>query len=145
MSSYEPKHPFLTYRFTLETGHLISGGFSEVTGLQSEVEMEEYREGGRNDYAHHLPKTTSYQNIVLKRGLFDPALWDWFRDVRRGVIERRDISLALLDSQGEEVVRWHVLQAFPSRWTGPELQADSATVAAESIELVHEGLEMETA
>lgn len=142
MSIGEVTYPYLDYRFIVEAEKLVQGGFSEVTGLLAEVEMEDYREGGQNDYIHHLPKSTRYQNITLKKGLFDIELWNWHRDVRQGKIERSSVSIILLDVQGNEAIRWVVNEAFPSRWTGPDLRADSGTIAAESIELVHKGIEV---
>ena len=70
--------PFLNYRFGVEIEGLIVGGFSEASGLQVEVETEDYQEGGVNDYTHKLPKTLKHPNLVLKRRITDTdALWKW--------------------------------------------------------------------
>ncbi len=135
------KDPYANFRFLVEIGGLIVGGFSDVSGLQAETEIEEYREGGVNDYVHKLPKITRYSNLTLKRGLTDgEALWKWHADVAAGKIERKNGSVILLDPAGNEQWRWNFAQAYPVKWSGPELQANSNTVAVESVEIAHNGL-----
>jgi phage tail-like protein len=134
----ERKDPYLSFRFLVEIQGLIVGGFSEVSGLQAETETEEIREGGVNDYVHKLPKITKYPNITLKRGITDSdALWNWHQDVVNGIIIRKSGFIILLDGEGNEKWRWSFERAYPVQWTGPELRADSNTVAVESIELAY--------
>jgi phage tail-like protein len=137
----ERKDPYMSFRFLVEIQGLIVGGFSEISGLQAETEFEEVREGGVNDYVHKLPKITKYPNITLKRGLTDSeVLWNWHQDVVNGKIDRKSGFIILLDSEGNEKWRWHFVNAYPMKWTGPDLRADSNTVAVESIELAHNGI-----
>jgi phage tail-like protein len=137
----ERKDPYLSFRFLVEIQGLIVGGFSEVSGLQAETETEEIREGGVNDYVHKLPKITKYPNITLKRGITDSdALWNWHQDVVNGIIKRKSGFIILLDCEGNEKWRWSFERAYPVQWRGPELRADSNTVAVESIELAHNGI-----
>lgn len=137
----ERRDPYLNFRFLVEIQGLIVGGFSEVSGLQAETETEEITEGGVNDYVHKLPKITKYPNITLKRGITDSdALWNWHQDVVNGIIMRKNGFIILLDSEGNEKWRWFFERAYPVQWTGPELRADSNTVAVESIELAHNGI-----
>ena len=134
--------PYLSFRFVVEIEGLVLGGFTDVSGLQIEVEVEDYREGGLNDYIHRLPGPARYPaNIVLRRGLTDAAgLWQWHQEVRRGIIRRKNGSIVLLDSAGEEVWRWNFVDAYPVRWSGPELRAGTADVAVEALELAHRGI-----
>lgn len=134
--------PYLTFNFLVEIQGLVVGGFSEVSGLQVEIEVEDYREGGLNDYIHKLAGPTRYpSNLVLKHGLTDvDGLWKWQREVTQGVIKRKNGSIVLLDSDREERWRWNFSGAYPVRWVGPELRAGTADVAVETIELVHRGL-----
>jgi phage tail-like protein len=134
--------PYLAYNFLVEIEDLIVGGFTEVTGLEVEVEVEEYAEGGQNEFVHKLPGRTKYsQNLTLKHGLTDiDTLWNWHQDVTQGKIERRNGSIYLLDALGLPAMWWDFREAYPVKWTGPQLQADSATVAVETIELVHRGI-----
>jgi len=140
MATAERKDPLAGFRFRIELDGLVVGGFTEVSGLQAEMETEDYREGGVNDYVHKLPKLTKYPNMSLKRGLTSSdELWNWFRDSKNGKIKRRNGSLIVLDASGNESWRWNFSQAYPVKWAGPELRSDSGSVAFETIELVHNG------
>lgn len=134
--------PLLAFRFVVEIEGLLVGGFNEVTGLQVEVDVERYQEGGLNEYIHQLPGPARYpQNLVLKHGLTDSTtLWAWHQDVRNGKVTRKNGSIVLLDSAGQEQWRWNFVGAYPVRWSGPDLRAGSADVAFESVELAHHGL-----
>lgn len=133
--------PFIGCRFQVEITGLVVAGFSEVTGLQFETEVEEYREGGINDYVHKLPKITRQANITLKRGITDSDdLYQWFVSSAQGNIERKNILIMLMDEQGQAKKRWTLAQAFPVKWVGPDFKADSSIVAIETIELAHNGL-----
>lgn len=136
------KDPYLSFNFVVEIEGLIVGGFSEVTGLQVETVVETYREGGLNGYEHKLPGPTRYpSNLVLKRGLTDiETLWMWHRDVTQGKIARKNGTIHLLNSQQATVLSWHFMQAYPVKWTGSDLRADSNTVAVETLEFVHRGI-----
>ncbi|MBE9593547.1 MAG: phage tail protein [Proteobacteria bacterium] len=137
----ERKDPYLSFRFLVEIQGLIVGGFSEVSGLQAETEIEEIREGGVNDYVHKLPKITKYPNITLKRGITDSdVLWNWHQDVVNGIIKRKSGFIILLDGEGNEKWRWYFEDAYPVKWLGPDLKADSNTVAVETLELAHNGI-----
>jgi phage tail-like protein len=134
--------PYLDFRFLVEIDGMIVAGFTDVTGLAAEIGTTPYKEGGCNAFEHHLPGPATFPPLVLKRGLTDfDNLWSWHEDVRNGRIQRRNGSILL---GGEAITHgiwcWNFLGAYPVKWTGPELQAASATVAVESLELVHRGL-----
>lgn len=129
------------FRFLVEIKGLYVAGFTEVSGLQSEIELEEYREGGNNGYAHRFPKAIRYAPIVLKRGMTTSSdLWDWYESVRAGNVTRKDGSIIMQDGQGKEVCRWNFFESYPSKWSGPDLSSMSSAVAIESVEIVHNGL-----
>jgi phage tail-like protein len=136
--------PYLTYNFVVELDpdNLEAGGFSEVSGLQAELEVQDYREGGLNGYIHRLAGPVRYpSNLVLKQGIADrDILWPWCQKALQGSIERRNITIKLLDRDRTEQRRWEFAKAYPVRWAGPELRAGAAEVAMETLELVHEGL-----
>lgn len=134
-------NPYLSFRFRIEIDGITAANASEVTGLQIETVTEPYEEGGVNDFIHQLPKRTKYQHIILKRGITDKEdLWNWYQDVITGKFERKDGSIILMDVTGEDKWRWNFSGAYPVKWTGPELKADSTTVAFETVELVHHGI-----
>ena len=126
----------------MEIHGIIAAHASEVTGLQIETEIEQYEEGGVNEYVHQLPKRTKYQHITLKRGITDQDdLWRWYQEVINGKFKRESGSIILMDITGKkEKWRWNFEEAYPVKWTGPELKADGNTVAFETIELAHNGI-----
>lgn len=134
--------PYLGYNFFVEIRGLIVGGFREVRGLEASVEVKEHAEGGRNEYVHKLPGPTRYPSLVLSRGLTDlDMMWGWFEAVSRGVIQRRNMTIMLLDQEYMPAMWWNVKGALPVKWVGPQLNAAGGTeVATESIELVHRGI-----
>jgi phage tail-like protein len=134
--------PYRSYRYLVEFDGLVVGGFSEVTGLSVEIEGEPFREGGVNGYMQRLAGPARYaSNLVLRRGMTDSdELWSWHADVVAGKVARRNGSIVLLDDAGDEAWRWHVREALPVRWLGPELRAAQGLVAIETLELAHRGL-----
>jgi phage tail-like protein len=138
----ERKDPYLGFNFVVEIDGIVLGGFSEVSGLQVEIEIHTFREGGVNEYMRQIPGPTKYpSNLIFKRGLTDDdALWTWHRKAVRGQVERKNGSVVLRDAAGEERWRWNFQNAFPVKWQGPELKAGTAELTIEVLELVHEGL-----
>jgi phage tail-like protein len=135
------KDPFLSYNFAVEIEGLVVGGFNEVTGLQAEIEVHEYREGGLNEYMLKRAGPVKYPPLVLKKGITDQrSLWDWYKQVMTGTIERKNVSVLLLDSTGQERLRWNFEKAYPMKWDGPNLRGNANEIAVESIELAHNGL-----
>jgi phage tail-like protein len=133
--------PVAELRFKVELQPDLSiGRFTECTGLSVEVETKEYMEGGSNDFVHKLPTRVKYPNIVLKRGItHEEALLKWFFE-SRFTPKRRDMTISLLGPGTKLVRTWVFMNAYPVKWTGPNLNANSNTVASESLEIVHNGL-----
>ncbi|GGA02111.1 phage tail protein [Okeania sp. KiyG1] len=133
--------PYMTYNFAVEIGGVVVGGFSEVSGLSSEIELESYEEGGLNGYVHKFPKHTTYPNLVLSRGLVNIDLFSiWYEATSQGLIQQLNGTILLLNSQGLPVTWWTVKKAYPVKWEGPQLNASSDEIAVEKIELVHQGI-----
>jgi phage tail-like protein len=133
--------PYGAFRYRVEILGLQVGGFSEVSGLEREVQVEDFREGGLNDFTHKLAGVTKYPNLSLKRGLADPEdLWAWHQDVVNGRIERRQITLVLVDTAGQDRWRWVFEKAYPVKWSGASFNATSNAVLVESVEFVHTGI-----
>jgi phage tail-like protein len=141
-----PNDPIPAFRFEVSLGDdLPVAGFSEVGGLSVELEMQEYAEGGINTHMHKFPGRTKQSNVTLKRGIVDRKMWDWFYDITLGKFKPRSVAIRLRDPSGEEVVmEWYLYDAFPIKWSGPELNATQNSVAVESLELAHQGLERTT-
>jgi phage tail-like protein len=132
--------PYRAFRFRIEIGGIDRGGCQTVSGLVRQCKIEPYREGGINDFEHQLVIQTTYPPLVLKRGLVDTQLWDWHQAVIDGKVERKTVSIVLLNDAGEEAWRWICLDAFPSKWSGVDLDATANAIATESVEIVHQGL-----
>lgn len=142
MPTGEKPYPYTSFRFKIEINGIIVAQVSDVSGLQVETETEPYEEGGENGFVYQLPKRTKYQHITLKRGITDlEEMWKWHQDVVKGKFQRKNGAIILMDVTGQEKWRWNFSQAFPVKWTGPDLKADSNTVAFETIELAHHGIE----
>lgn len=130
-----------TFNFWVELDGVIVAGFTEVSGLEAETEVEEYREGGVNGYVHKLPKGVRFPNLVLRRGVTSsPVLWNWYESSIDGPVERKTGAIVLQNSKGAEMGRWSFFDAYPVRWSGPQLNAATSDVAFESIEIAHTGL-----
>ncbi|HEX8275582.1 MAG TPA: phage tail protein [Longimicrobiaceae bacterium] len=123
----------------------IIGGFSDVSGLGTEVKYSEYRNGNeRFNTVRKVPNTHSVDDVTLKRGLVGSEdLWAWLRGVRDGTADPRNVIIQLLDEARRPVVTWSLRNAQPKKWTGPTLAAKGGgEVSMEELSLVHEGLEM---
>ncbi|HLG13136.1 MAG TPA: phage tail protein [Blastocatellia bacterium] len=137
--------PYQVFNFFIEIEGVLAGGFSECSGLQVETEVHEYAEGGQNDYVHRFRGRTKYPPLVLKHGLtLIDGLWRWHQDVIKGDFERKNGTIYLMNRRGIPVLWWDFKEAFPTKWTGPELRASSGDVAFESVELAHRGLSRPT-
>lgn len=140
------KNPLLNFRYRVEIEGLVVAGFSEVAGLSSEIETEEYKEGGAG-FVHKLPGGVKQSNIVLKRGLgISTELMEWYQSVVDALAYMKPIPkspalyISIVDSTGEEKVRFRVKSAYPVKWSGPDLKGTGTDVAIETLELVHEGM-----
>lgn len=130
-----------TCRFYVEFGSKAEAVFSEVGGLQVELEVFDYAEGGNNGFVHRRPGRAKASNLTLKRGMTrSQELMKWCLAVAAGTIERRNLSVVLYDPAGKPLVRWDFKGAYPVKWSGPQLAADGKTAAIETLELAHEGI-----
>lgn len=135
--------PYLTYNFLVEIGGLVTGGFTEVSGLGSEIELESYAEGGVNGYTHYFPKRTKYSNLILSHGITDiDTLWLWYQAAAAGKVQLKNGTIILFDQQRLPVMWWNFKNAYPVKWSGPQFNANNTSqVAIERVELVHQGID----
>lgn len=140
-----PAHyPLPAYHFTVQWGG-TNMGFSEVSGLSIHIEPIEYREGSNPEQSSiKMPGLSKFSNIVLKRGIRkgDTEFYQWIQSIRMGTVERRDIVISLLDETHTPVMSWRVRNAWPVKIESGPFNARGNDVAMETIELVHEGLEI---
>lgn len=136
--------PYGQFNFLIEIDGVVKGGFSEASGLTTDTNVIEYREGAeQHGTTRKLPGLMKYNNIVLKRGWTkDKSLWAWRKKVIDGKTQRNSGSIVLLDEARNEALRWNFREGWPSKWEGPALNAKTSEVAVETLEIAHEGLEL---
>ena len=134
--------PYRAYNFKLSIAGFTAGHFTECTNIGAKVHVLRYRQGGTQQVIHCLPGPVEYADITLRYGLTHSVeLWNWFMSAVKGKVERKHASIVLMDSDGvTEVVRWDLINAWPSEWRGAPLDAMGREVAIESMTLVFETL-----
>jgi phage tail-like protein len=137
--------PYGRFNFLVEIDGVAKAGFSEVEGLAGEIDAIAYREGADKTNAFRLlPGLVHYPRVVLRRGFAgDASLFAWWQALRDGAPDRRPVSIVLLDEKRQPVARWSLHRAWPTKWDGPSLNAKTSEVAIETLELAHEGIELE--
>jgi phage tail-like protein len=138
-------YPLAVFHFRVEWGG-TNLAFSEVTGLNIEAQVIEYRDGLSPEYSTiKMPGIKKYGNITLKRGVFagDNEFYDWLKSIKLNNPERRDIVISLLNEDHDPVMTWKVVNAWPTKITSPDLKGSGNEAAIETIEVAHEGIEIE--
>jgi phage tail-like protein len=136
--------PYSSFNFVVEIDGVIVGGFAECGGLTTETDVIEYRNGDEDITVRKLPGKAKYTNITLKRGYTaSRELWEWRRQVIGGRTQRKSGTVQLLDEARQPALKWNFREGWPSKWEGPALNAKNNEVAIESLEIAHEGLELE--
>jgi phage tail-like protein len=135
-------------------GRLGDGAFQEVSGLEVEMDVQEYLEGGRNDGVIRRVGRAKYQNLVLKRGMLYtdeqtvvPELWVWLQSVVAGVrpVDRYNGVIEVRSGESDEriVAKWTFDRGLPAKVTGPQLNAKTGEIVIEELHIAHEGLRLE--
>jgi len=135
-------YPLSKFHFQVNWGG-TQIGFSEVSGLDIESEIIEYRQGASPDFSKiKMPGMVKYANITMKKGMLkgDNEYYEWLQTIQLNTVERRDITISLLNEEHMPVVVWKVRNAFPTKISGTDLKADGNEVAIETLEIAHEGL-----
>lgn len=134
-------YPHGRFRYKVEIDGLDAGGFSEVTGFDASIDVIEYREGDMVTTPMKLPGLKKYSNITLKQGLADSmVLYDWIIAGVNGAVQRKTITITLLDEEEALAASWQVINAWPMKYTAPDFNATSSEVAIETLEIAHEGM-----
>lgn len=140
--------PYPAYNFELvvtgisDDGRAVKGSFAEVSGLEVDLPPIEYRNGSEDITVRKQPGLKKFNNIVMKRGVIgDLAMWNWVLQGLSGKVKRTEAAIILFDESRKEVMRWNLRRVWPSKWTGPGLNAKNNEIAMETLELTHEGLD----
>ncbi len=141
-------YPFKNFRYKVEFGGTESAGFSEVSGADISVDVIEYREGNEvRTTPRKLAGLTKYGNITLKWGVIGSMeMMEWLHSVASDNtagptgIQRKNITITLLDEKGENGPSWDIINAWPTRYSAPDLSGLGGEVAIETLEICHEGV-----
>jgi phage tail-like protein len=142
--------PYGAYNFVVDFGGTeaptsAQGGFSDVSGLGTEITLMEYRQG--NDVENRVRKVPGLHkagDVTLKRGIMGlKSFWDWINIVRRDPEHKRTVHIMLQDEQHNPVLAWKLINARPMKWTGPTLAAKGGSdVAIEELTFSAEGIDI---
>jgi len=135
--------PYRNYNFKLD----ISGGteahFTECSGIGIRIHTIQYREGGVQQVVKQIPGRTEYSDVVFRYGLTSsPELFTWFMAGVQGKVERKNVSIILMDADGvTEVVRWNLVNAWPKEWRGAPLDALGHEIAIETLIICYDSMD----
>jgi phage tail-like protein len=137
--------PYAGYNFAVELDGITRAGFRECSGLENTQNSRDYREGtDKNLSVRKLPGLNTHSDLTLSRGITsDSKLWEWRDKAMKGAVERHDISVTLLDDAGNARITWNLFACWPTKWTGPSLNATSDEVAIEQLTLAYERIEVD--
>lgn len=141
MANGNRNDPYKDCNFLVEIDGVASGGFAECSGIAAETQVVDYREGNEDQpRVRKEPGLTKYASLVLKRGYTqDRALWQWYQTILDGNVQRKQLSVVLLDAERNPVLRWNFHGAWISKYEGPRLHACGNDIAIETVEIAHEG------
>lgn len=135
--------PYAQFNFLVVVEGVTLAGFTEVSGLNAESDIIEYREGSDLARMRKLPALYKFGNITLKRGYTqNRALWEWRKTTLDGGTERHNGAIVLLDEARAPRLRWEFFEAWISKYEGPALNATANEAAIESIELAVEDVQL---
>lgn len=137
--------PTPKFYFQVQFGDTGTAAFQEVSGLDMESDVIEYRDSNSPPFSTiHMPGLKKASDITLKKGMFkdDTALFDWFNQVKMNAIVRKTVTISLMDESGNPTMTWTLANAYPIKITGTDVNSQGSEVAVEEIVLAHEGLTM---
>jgi phage tail-like protein len=142
MPNRRPNDHLVTSKFKIEIEGVTQGAFAAMDGIESTTEVVHYADAD-DIIEHKRPGRTRYSNIVLKRGFVNTdELWNWYKSVADGKIERKSGSIILAGDDGSEIMRYNFFEAWPCRWKSFKLNASSKTKSIiEELEIAVEKIE----
>ena len=135
-------YPGAEFRFELEIDGLYAGRFMEMSGGVAFNESIGYRDSNMFlEMSHKVAGLGEYSNIILKRGMIEePVLSGWLAKGLTGAVERKTVTVRLLDAPQSAAASWQIINAWPVKYTSPDFSAASNMIAIETLELAHEGM-----
>lgn len=135
--------PLPSFSFQVSWGSQQKIAFQEISGLDAETQVIEYRHSNSKDYSTlKMPGIAKYSNITMKKGIFvkDQTFWDWYSKISMNIYPRTTVVIQLLDENQAPTMTWTLKNAWVTKVSGPSLKSDGNEVAIETIEVAHEGL-----
>lgn len=148
MSDQDNLWPVPQFHFKVTIGDKVEIAFQEVMGLDAEYDIMEYHASNSVDFSTvKMPGLHKASDVTLKKGMFkqDTTLYDYFMAVKMNTVQRETVTIQLLDEEHNPMFTWTLKNAYPTKVTGTDLNAQSSEVAVEEIVLAHEGLSFEKA
>ena len=139
--------PLPKFYFSVDIGDQQNLTFQEVSGLDAEPQVIEYRAGDNKRFSTvKMPGVRKFGNVTLKKGVFvrDDKFWDWYSQIEMNTIKRVPMVIRLLDEKGDASMVWTLQNAWPTKITSADLKADGNEVAVETLEIAHEGITIKT-
>lgn len=138
--------PLPAFSFQVSWGDQSKIPFQEVTGLDTETQVIEYRHSNSPVFSTiKMPGMRKFGNVTMKKGVFvkDNGFWDWYNKIKMNTIARISVVVQLLDEKGNPTMIWTLANAWPTKISAPSLKSDGNEVAIQSIEVAHEGITVE--
>lgn len=139
--------PLPKFYFKVEVDGGMTASFQEVSGLDTETDVVEYRHGDSPDFTTiKMPGLKKSSDVTLKKGIFttDIKFFTWFNEIKLNTIERKTVTIMLLNEKGDSEIVWTLTNAFPKQVQGTDLNSTSSDAAVETLVLAHEGLTVST-
>ena len=137
--------PLIGFHYAVEVQGMVTGYFTECSGLGSEHEVIEHKvvDDKGKEIIMKIPGRVKWENITLKRGTTDNLdIWNWRMKVEDGDVDgaRANGSIVMFDQHLSEMARWNFENAWPVKVSGPSVKADSNEIGIEELAIAHEGL-----
>jgi phage tail-like protein len=135
--------PLPSFSFQVSWGSTQKIAFQEVSGLEAETQILEYRHSNSPAYSTiKMPGIAKYGNVTFKKGIFvkDQTFWTWYSAIKMNTYPRVTVVIQLLDQNSAPTMTWTLTNAWVTKISAPTMKSDGNEVAIESIEVAHEGL-----
>jgi len=145
MASNEDQYwPLPKFNFSVDIGEFQDISFQEVTGLDISSESVEYRHGNAPNGTINMPSLLKYSDVTLKKAVFssDNSFYNWISEIKLNTTNRMNVSIRLLNENGDTSFTWQLINAFPIQVTPSDMNSTASEAAIESIVFAHEGLKV---
>jgi len=146
MASYPAVGFHFSVNFDVSGASGTDTRFQDVSGISSDMQVKEVKEGGENRFSHKLPVRANYSNLILKRGLFtNSGVIEWVRKAIENMdIEPASVTVSLLNENHEPLHTYAFVNCWPKKWEVSNFKADDNSVVVETLELAYQYFKVKT-